>query len=102
MFNKIKDFYYSFWFNNKEKDYNNNPSQEYLFIGGSKDGDRLFIKDNEWKILIPRPFITGLEQELYNKYILSTQNTRLVIYLSNELKEVDILDRLVNNYVSSK
>lgn len=82
----------------ENKIYTNNPTQEYLFMGGSKDGRCMAIPDNEWKVVIPRPFLGGLSKEIYSKIILCTPKTRLAIYVSEGFSELDILDVLVENY----
>ena len=95
--NKLKSwargFYYSLWFKNEDRNYTNNPSQEYLFIGGAKDGKIIKILDNKHEIVIPND-----RYYAYYKRILCTQNARLGIYVYGELLECDILDMLVKNY----
>lgn len=87
LFNKCED---------ENKIYTNNLSQQYLFMGGSKDGRYMTIPDNQWRILIPKSITR--DNELYNKIILCTPKTRLAIYVSEGFSELDILDVLIESY----
>lgn len=84
---------------NEDKYYTNNPSQEYLFMGGCKNGLYMSIPDNKWQILVsPNICCSSKSEEIYNKIILSTPKTRLAVYISEGFSERDILDKLTESY----
>jgi len=82
--------------NTKKEIYSNNPSKEYLFIGGQKDGQKMNISDDEYKVFFP-DFISGGHVNYY-KFVIFTRNTRLAVFVSENLSEYDVLDYLVRNY----
>lgn len=90
-FRKIKSFYYRIFPPDEDKYYRNNPSQEYLFIGGFHNKIKIKIPDNQ-------EIVRLFNNQIYYKKILSTRNTKLAIYVLDKIPEYDILDRLVENY----
>ena len=105
----FKKLYYFLFPPNQDKYYSNNPSQEYLFIGGANDGRFITIPDNQSKVIVPVPadifkeynYYKGfnpVKTEPYYKKLIATRNSRLAIYVVDGMLECEILDRLIENY----
>ncbi|MDO8610090.1 MAG: hypothetical protein Q7R95_06050 [bacterium] len=60
----------------------NNYSQEYLFVGGSRNGQKIRIPDNQYNIKMPTASL-GLS-EIYLKEI--DENKEEFIYVCKELE----------------
>lgn len=92
----MKQIFKKLWnllrFNKKNRTipYRNNWSQEYLFIGGTNDGKRIFVPDEI------ETFNTKFDT--YRKILLCGNDNVIVIYLCSNLTEFDALNYLVKNY----
>lgn len=79
-------------------------SQElYLFIGGSRDGQRLAVRDDRVRVQVPTMgWDTGvlIENEYYRAFSFQADRTVFKVYILDSMRPDEVVGRLIDRYRS--